>query len=168
MPSQEIKWEIGSNLAIGIRVGNVDNIINQLKAWDATVSGKVLREAKWAAANVMRDAVERATPIGREVYVYQKGNRFIRVRNPRMGQARRNVIVYERKGSRYALTQTADQLSLLVGYEKKSAYYMYWYEYGTSKQSAKPFFRTTCDGIQDDALEAAKQVVIRNGSPQAA
>lgn len=122
----------------GVMVAGIENVIAALKQWQSDIAGPVLREAKYAAAGVLQAAIESATP-------------------SRTGQARANVIIYQRKTK--AVTESAEDLQLLVGYEKKKAYYMYWYEYGKKGQSPRPFFRSTCDGAMDSALAAAQKVI---------
>jgi len=101
------------------------------------LSGAGLRDALYAAAEVFRSEIEARTPVT-------------------SGQAQRNVIVYQRKG-RYMVR--AEELALLVGYEKRHAYYMYWYEYGTSKQRAQPFMRMAYDSVYESAWQAAENVL---------
>jgi HK97 gp10 family phage protein len=102
------------------------------------LSGPGLRDALFAAAEVFRSEIEARTPVD-------------------TGQAQRNVIVYQRKTKGYAIT--AEELALLVGYEKKHAYYMYWYEYGTSKQPARPFMRQAYDSVYETAYQAAENAL---------
>ena len=72
------------------------------------------------------------------------------------GQPARSVIVYRRKG-RGSLIQAEvnANLSLLVGYEKKMAYYMFFNEVGTRFEPARPVIRPVFDAGVDEALEAA-------------
>jgi HK97 gp10 family phage protein len=146
-------------MADGIAIIGMDAIKAQLKALHANLSGKLLRDALYAAAGVYKTAIETATPTGREVYNYLYRGKHITIKSKRpIGQARASVIIYERQ-KRRAVAQTAEQLSLLVGFERKKAFYMYWYEYGKQGQAPRPFFRSTCDASEAAALAAAEEVI---------
>jgi len=75
------------------------------------------------------------------------------------GQARENVIVYQRKGKSLYQSEVNANLSLLVGYEKSKAYYMYWREYGNKNQSAQPIVRPVYDAHVDEALEISLDMI---------
>ena len=132
---------------------------HNLLAVAGNISGPVLREALYAGAAVFRQAIESATPIGKAQYTYTRNGktRVVKSRRP-VGQARANVIVYQRQ---FGLSQEAGGLSLLIGHEKKHAFYMYWMEYGSVKQTAHPFMRPVFDSTQESAMKAARDVLAR-------
>jgi HK97 gp10 family phage protein len=105
------------------------------------LSNAGLRDALYAAAEIFRKEFEARTPVV-------------------SGQAQRHAIIYQRQKKGYAIA--AEELALLVGYEKKHAYYMYWYEYGTSKQPARPFMRQAYDSVYETAYQAAENA-LKNG-----
>lgn len=155
MPGVNRKWEIGSNYADTITAMDTSEIRAKLQDMCGTILTQHMGDGLRSAAEVLRSALQDNTPVGQEEYFYQRHGRTVRVVNKRMGQARANVIVYERRTSGVG----PEALSLLIGYEKRHAYYMYWYEYGTKFQAAKPFMRSTFDGAQQDALKAAMEVM---------
>ena len=123
------------------------------------LSGPGLRDALYAGAEVFRSAIQSSAPIGREEYSYQYKGRTVRVRSKRaIGQAKENVIVYQRK-RRSGLMVKAEDISLLVGFSKKNAFYMYWMEYGRKGQAASPFMRSAYDSAQPAALAAASAIL---------
>jgi HK97 gp10 family phage protein len=72
------------------------------------------------------------------------------------GQAARSVIVYRRRGrGSYIQAEVNANLSLLVGYEKKMAYYMFFNEVGTRFEPARPVIRPVFDAGVDEALQTA-------------
>lgn len=136
----------------------------------------VFEASTFAAAKVLRGAVQEATP------VMKAAESFYTLPPHASGQARANVIIYKRKNK--DLTKKIGEASYLVGYAKKDAYYMYWYEYGrgafkmrprrkkvlsfqsggktifaksvtVGAQPPRPFMRSAVDTRQADAFEAA-------------
>jgi hypothetical protein len=98
-----------------------------------------------AGAEVFKTAIQAATPVGSRSWT--RVGKYITTTH-RAGQAKANVIIYERHSIRsiygsytptsayqYGLLDTisSPMNSLLIGYDKEHAYYMYWYEYGTMK-----------------------------------
>lgn len=150
-----VKLESGSG-GFGVAL---EDFKRKLQAFEKNISGQLLRESMHVAANIFRDAIEAATPVGKEGYRYREGAHGKTVRSKhRPGQAKDAVIVYERK-SRSRLSTTADQLGLLIGYEKRRAYYMYWYEYGRKAQPARAFMRKTCDAAEPAAWRAVQKLL---------
>lgn len=138
----------------------MDELKANLLRFQRDLSGPGLRAALNAGAEVFKSALESAAPVGRESYTYQYGKRTVTVKNKRrIGQARQATIIYQRKSR--ALSEAAEELSLLIGFSKKEAFYMYWYEYGTRKQAARPFARPVFDSMQGAALEAAAAAASR-------
>lgn len=137
---------IGSNNAVTMKLVGMESLKSKLKRLYGNIGGKVMREALMEGAQVYKDAIERATPVD-------------------TGQARRNVIIYERKRwSAGSLVQTADQLALLVGYEKSKAYYMYFREFGYTHKSgrripAKPTIRAAILSAENSVLSTASRIV---------
>lgn len=116
----------------------MEDFKRDIKSLYADISGPVLRDALHAGAEIFRGAIERSAP-------------------SRTGKARANVIVYQRKPK--GLSQGAGELSLLVGFEKHNAYYVYFYEHGTKRQGAKPFIEAAFNGARDAALRVVSEVV---------
>jgi HK97 gp10 family phage protein len=162
--SANIRRDMGSGLAQGLGFYGLAELKENLLRVYKDLSGPVLRGALMAGAQVFKAAIQNATPIGSDVYTYRYGNRTVHVRNKRArGQAKANVIIYERKSvigtfGRYTPFAAAKagllaesevpEPSLLIGYEKKNAFYMYWYEYGTMnvQQALTPVAYTTKTG----------------------
>jgi HK97 gp10 family phage protein len=115
----------------------LEQLRDSFKKLHQNLSGKGLHDALYAAADVFRNAIEAQTPVG-------------------SGQAKRSVIVYQRKAR---LAVKAEELALLVGYEKRDAYYMYFYEYGTSKQAPRPFMRAAYDSAYESAWRAMEESI---------
>lgn len=120
----------------------------------ANLSGKDLHDALYAGAEVFRAAIQNAAPVGQAEYTYQYQGRTVRLKNP-SGRMRDNVIIYQRRRRGSLMTQ-AEDLSLLIGFEKRHAFYAYFVEYGTKKQRAHPFMRAAYDSAQPAALEAVR------------
>ena len=112
---------------------------DNFKRFAEDISSTTMEAAMKAAARVFRTALIQATPTD-------------------TGQAKRNVIIYKRKDKRLFSTKKAD-ISLLIGYARREAYYMYWYEKGSKQQASKKFVRGVFDGVQDKAMEAAIRIM---------
>lgn len=152
-------WEQGSNISKGVGFIGLEELKANLQKFYTNISGPGLRAALYAGAEVFRAEIEARTPVGRTYTYTTKGGKTYTVRDPHPGQAKGSVIIYQRQ-SRTRLSVAAEEIALLVGYEKKHAYWMYWYEYGTSKQSAKPFMRSAYDTAQERAMETAVNALI--------
>ena len=151
---------MGSNFS-GPQGFSIDQFKAKLQAIEKNISGNLLRESLFVAANVFRDAIEAATPTGHEDgYRYGKktGGEKSRRTVHHAGQARQSVIVYERK-KRGRLSYAAADASLLIGHEKRKAYYMYWYEYGRKNQVARAFMKRTCDSAEPAAWDAVQKLL---------
>lgn len=160
MADSELSWEIGSNFSVAIGLVGLEALRARWVALNEGVQLRVIPRVLRAGAEVMRQKLQDATPSGREFYTYPRKSKGlaaawpIRVKSKRaVGQARANVIIYERK-ARGVLAQGAMEQSLLIGYRKEKAWYMYWYEYGRKGQAAKPFARAVFDSSQGEALAA--------------
>lgn len=152
-------WEMGSNLSSAVGFVGMDEFKTKIQEvyWD--ISGPMMQEALYAAARVVARAIMAATPLGRREYVYHRNGKsqIIRSRRP-IGQARANVIIYKRQPNKLYQIQNEDR-ALLVGYEKKAAYYMYWYEYGRYGQPARPFARSAFETAYTDAWNAVESTM---------
>ena len=143
-----------------MRDGSVDfsDFIGKLKAlYPGIEADEVYPKAVSKGAQLLADRIEANTPIGKSEYRYQYKGRTVVVKSKRPpGQAQKNVIVYRRKG-RGSLVQAGinANLSFLVGYEKKMAFYMYWNEYANKFQAARPVIRPVFDAGVDEALQVA-------------
>lgn len=151
---------------MAVQRGEIDlsDFIGQMKQIVPDIeSSQMLEQAMRAGAKIFKTAIERNTPIGKAVYRYQVGGRTVIVRSQRTpGQASRSVIIYKRKRPKgYYQTNVNEALSLLVGYEKKKAFYMFWNEYGSKKQAARPVIRPAFDSNKDVALAASLEFVRR-------
>jgi hypothetical protein len=113
-------------------------------------------------AQILANAIEYNTPIrytdltrrGEPKTQYNTKHHVKKYHAP--GTARRSVIIYNRKGGKslYQAEVNAN-VSVLVGYEKTEAYYMYWREVGNRFQPARPVIRPVFDAHIDEALEVA-------------
>jgi HK97 gp10 family phage protein len=129
---------------------NLEKLHNKL-------AGDSMRQALMAAAGVFKSAIEAATPIGESSYTYKYGNKTVRIKH-KPGTAKANVIIYQRRAWG-ELSVGQGETSLLVGHEKKHAYYMYWWEYGTKKSPAHGTIRNAFDSANASAYEAATAVL---------
>lgn len=130
--------DIGSFSGVGFRgaeggvatFSGLDRLRERLQVIYKDLSGPALREALYAAAGIVKAALEEATPVD-------------------TGTAKANVIIHQRKArSKYYTGPAAEEdLSLLIGYEKQSAYYMYFVEYGrTVRRDGDVVVRTRAGG----------------------
>ena len=118
-------------------------------------STEALEQALMASATVYRDAIRAATPIGK--YSYQrKSKKTGQIVTHTPGTARSNVIIYKRKNRAFTRSGPPE---LLVGYAKKPAFYMYWYEAGREKQTPRRFFESAIEGVRETALSVARFVL---------
>jgi len=126
-------------------------------------SDEVYPKAMRKGANYLRDLIEAATP-QRDMDTLKPQGEY-KTKSGRHkwwhppGQARKNVIVYKRKGKSILQSDVNANVSLLIGYEKHKAYYMYWREVGRKNQAAKPVIRPIYDAHVDEALEIALSVI---------
>jgi HK97 gp10 family phage protein len=147
-----------------MRDGSVDlsDFIGKLKAlYPGIESDEVYPKAVRKGAQLLADRIEANTPIGKSEYRYQYKGRTVVVKSKRPpGQAQKNVIVYRRKG-RGSLVQSGinANMSFLVGYEKKMAYYMFFGEMGTRFEPARPVIRPVFDAGVDEALQIAVEYI---------
>jgi HK97 gp10 family phage protein len=146
----QLRSDMGSNLAEQLTWGGIQEVTGALERFVRAMGQSVIREALTAGAKVLQDALQAATPVGSASYTYTYNGRTMTVKNKRaVGQAKANVIRYERKMVKglYGYYTQEQALakgliseaelpvpSLLIGYEKRNAYYMYWYEYGTKNR----------------------------------
>jgi len=156
MVNVDTKWEMGSNLAQNLGLFGMDAFIEKLRQLHPILAVEVGKKAIWAAAEVFRSEIESRTPVG-GTYTYQYNGRTVTVKDPHPGQARASVIIYERKARRNELYE--DVRAVLVGYEKRKGFYMYWREYGSRKQAAKPIVRPAFDARVQEALAVAENVI---------
>jgi HK97 gp10 family phage protein len=139
---------------------DLTDFMNKIKAiYPGIESDEVYPKALRKGANYLRDLIEAATPI-RDMDTLEpqgkyntKSGRHKKWHPP--GQAKRNVIVYKRKGKSLYQGEINANVSLLIGYEKRMAYYMYFREMGTKFISARPLIRPIFDAHIDEALEMA-------------
>jgi hypothetical protein len=158
MPDTTIKWEMGSNLSNSFGVA-LTEIKRRLDAFAKNMTAREYRESMYVGAEVVRQAIAAATPEAKEDTIkYRRGIGSAKQRRyvHKAGTAKKAVIIYERK-KRSSLFSRAADLSLLVGYEKRRAYYMYWYEYGRENhgyQRARAFMIKTAEAAIPDAWQA--------------
>jgi HK97 gp10 family phage protein len=111
-------------------------------------------------AKLLADRIEAATPI-RFTSLEQPGTARKTWHPP--GQAKKSVVIYERKGNKAAFQDEANAgISVLVGYEKQRAFYMYWREYGRKGQAAQPIIRPIFDAGIDEAIQAAVDYIAKD------
>lgn len=135
-------WELGSIYSQGISgISGLQELASNITAFVKDLEESVMRDALWAGAEVIKSAMERATPVD-------------------TGTARSHVIIYQRKAKTYykggvfsvALSHSAyvegvGTTNLLVGYEKEHAYYMYFVEHGyTPRRKGDIIVRTRAGG----------------------
>ncbi len=113
-------------------------------------------------AKLLAERIEAATPIrftnlertGTPKTQYKTKYHVKLYRPP--GTARKSVIVYQRKGNKSLYQGDINaNLSVLVGYEKHDAFYMYWREVGNKFQPARPVIRPVFDSGIDQAMQIA-------------
>jgi HK97 gp10 family phage protein len=158
MPDKDTSFEMGG-LSTSIGFLGLKEFAENLQKIYGNLSGIVGRNALQAGAEVFRSAIQSATPIGKEKYEYTSattGKKYYVKPKRKPGTAKAHVIIYERKKGKYVSEGIPN---LLVGYEKKYGYWMYWYEYGTKRQAAKPFMRPVFDANYKRALDASAAVL---------
>jgi hypothetical protein len=119
-------------------------------------------------AQLLADRIEAATPIrstdlqrtGKPEKQYKtKGH--VKLYHP-PATAKKSVIIHQRKGAQsYDQAEVNANLSILVGYEKNMAYYMYWREVGNKFQPARAVIRPAFDAGIDEALQVALDCIVK-------
>ena len=147
--------------------GSIDlsDFIGKLKAlYPGIEADEVYPKAIKKGAQLLADRIEANTPIGKAEYRYQYKGKTVVVKNAHPpGQAKAAVIVYRRKGGKSLMQAELNaNISYLVGYEKKLAYYMYFNEVGTKFQRARPVIRPVFDAGVDEALQIAVDYIARD------
>lgn len=120
---------------------DIDNtaLMATLKKFPKNIQRNVMTGAVRAGAGVIRDEA--------------------RVRVPkRTGNLKKSIIVMKRKTESYGLIRFSVTPSKKG---KNSGWYAHFIEFGTSKQSAKPFMRPALDAAQDDALKASQEYIAK-------
>ena len=163
MPGTYQQWEQGSNLSSGVGFVGLSELRDRLKEFSDRMRGPVLRQALQAAAKVYKEALQAAAPVGGSYTYKRPSGKPFTVRDPHIGRLRDNVIIYQRQ-SRTTLAVAAEDLALLVGFEKKRAYYAYFVEYGHKAPNGRfvpgtGFARAASDGAANAAFEAAVEVL---------
>ena len=161
-------FEQGSNLSTAVGFIGMEEVKAKLREVYENISVPYLHEALYASALVFQNALIAATPYGSEEYIYRYGSRTVRVK-PSLrkekgmavspGQAKSNVIIYERKGK--GLSEDVAAMSLLVGHAKKKGWYAYWLERGTGGRAhleARGFAIDAYEASLDAAFEAARNI----------
>ncbi len=169
MPDVTTSFEMGSNLSGQVGFLGMEEFKANLQRIYANISGPALRAGLEAGAEIFRNAITAATPVGTQssYRTRVRRNRYGETKTSRKrhtaGTARRSVIVYQRKKG---LFTTAEGSAYLIGYEKAPAYYMYWYEYGRGPgkagrgtQPPRPFMRAVYDASEAAALDAAGKAI---------
>jgi HK97 gp10 family phage protein len=145
----------------------LSDFVGKLKAlYPGIEQDEVYPKAIRKGAQLLADRMEQRTPIryadlGRtgtpsEKY---KTKHHVKTYHP-PGTARKSVIVYQRKGFKsFVQSDVNANISYLVGYEKKMAFYMYWREVGNKFQPARPVIRPVFDAGVDEALQIALEVI---------
>lgn len=125
------------------------------------VADDVLPAALRAAAEVVRDAMEAAAPVGTRGFdsiregKTRRGTKFTYRAVHVPGTLRRNIIVQQ--GGKGKLAKSDTENAFYVG-PSWVGFYGYFLEYGTSKMAARPFARRSFDGSREDAMKAAAAV----------
>lgn len=164
LPTTEYqRVEMGSYHGSGAGGIDLSDFMNKLKSFYPGIEqDEIFPKAIMAGCEYLRDRIVANTPLRKEQYFYKYKGRTIRIIpwRPKY-QAARNVIVYKRKikGKQYYQEGVNVNLSYLVGYEKSQAYFMYWNEYGSKQQPARPVIRPVFDSSADNALQLAQNYI---------
>jgi HK97 gp10 family phage protein len=141
--------------------GSIDlsDFVGKIKAlYPGIDADEVYPKAIMKGAQLLGDRVEAATPT-RTTDLVQPQSQYKTKGHTRWhppGQAGESVIEYKRKsGKSYSQGEINANVSVLVGYEKSKAYYMYFHEYGNKFQPARPVIRPVFDAGVDEALQVA-------------
>lgn len=162
-------WEHGSNYSVGQGgFSGLQELASSFSKFAATLSGPVMREALWRGAEVVKSAMEAATPVGSQYeWKDRVTGRVTLVKDKHPGQAKNSVIIYEAGARTYTAGNYAKGIPgqfytsltmegfvegtgstrLLVGYEKSKAFYMYFVEHGyTAHRAGDVVVRTRAGG----------------------
>jgi HK97 gp10 family phage protein len=147
--------------------GSIDltDFQNKLRAlYPGIERDEVYPKAIRKGAQLLANRISANTPLGKSEYRYQYGGKTIIVKNKReIGLAQRNVIVYQRKnGKSFVQSEVNANVSFLVGYEKRNAWYMYFNEFGSKYHAARPVIRPVFDAGVDEALQVAVDFIQRD------
>jgi HK97 gp10 family phage protein len=144
--------------------GEIDlsDFMNKIKAiYPGIEADEVYPKALRKGAQLLADRIEAKTPIrydDLEAPQSQYKTSRHKLWHP-PGQAKKSVIIYRRKGKSLYQGEINANVSLLVGYEKRMAYYMYFREMGTKFQPARPVIRPVFDSTIDEALQLATDYI---------
>ncbi len=131
-------------MALKMEVKNPNGFSELLQKMGAALGESALRKAAASAASVVLKEAKARAPIG--PLPHHQGSKQFPV-----GFGRDSLLVtfkpemsVEGKMATYTVTWSKD------------AYYLAFYEYGTSKMAARPFFRPAIDATKDAQLQAIR------------
>lgn len=125
-------------MKVTARVSGFKEMDAVLKELPQVMQKQVLANAVAAGVRVVRREVKAATPIGQDPSVASK----------KYGSAKSNVRLFRLKRIRRAV----------AGYRVSmgDAFWMTFYEFGTSRQPARPFFRAAFERASGEAIKAMR------------
>lgn len=147
-----------------VTINGLDEAVKALKLMPRELSGDrggPVRAGLFAAGRVFRDNAREAAPIGKgtpnpgnlrkQIFLY-------RDRNPKALGLAEHYILSVRTGRKgLAKLKMGNAIRALTGGD---AYYWFYKEFGTSKQTADPFMRRTFESRKMEALAAFNRVFL--------
>lgn len=142
-----------------VNITGLDAAVRALKLLPRELSGDrggPVRAGLFAAGKVLRDNARAAAPsdkgnLRKQIYLY-------RDRNPKASGAAEHYILGVRTGRKgLARLKLGSATRALTGTD---AYYWHFVEFGTSKQPAQPFLRTTFEARKMESLAAFNRVFL--------
>lgn len=130
-------------MKVSTRVRGFKELDAVLKELPPAMQKSVLAPAVAAGARVMRREIKAATPVGADPSEASQT----------YGRARDNVVISRLRRLRRAV----------AGYRVSMgrAFWMTWYEFGTSRQPARPFFRPAVERATSEAVKAMRDALAR-------
>ncbi|MBN3852814.1 hypothetical protein G3N59_05415 [Paraburkholderia sp. Ac-20340] len=133
-------------MPLKIEVQNKAGFADLLAKLDQATSESAIRKAAASAASVVLKEAEARAPVGPRAH-HQGAKKFP------IGFGKENMFV----AFNSEMSVEGKIATYLCGWDK-DAFYLRFYEYGTSKQRARPFFRPAIDATkqaQADAINAS-------------
>lgn len=147
-----------------VNITGLDAAVRALKLLPRELSGDrggPVRAGLFAAGKVLRDNARESAPVGKgtpnpgnlrkQIFLY-------RDRNPKASGAAERYVLGVRTGRKgLARLRLGSAIRALTGGD---AYYWHFVEFGTSKQAAHPFMRTTFEARKMESLAAFNRVFL--------
>ncbi len=132
-------------MSLSVRAKNPQGFANMLRQMGAALGESAMRKAGAAAASVVLKEAKARAPVGPQPH-HQGKKKFP------VGFGRDSLLVYFKPEK-----SSAGHYSTYTVAWSKDAYYLAFYEYGTSKKAARPWFRPAIEATRAKQKEAVRE-----------